>query len=281
MNEFLLYLQSHMTWVSIIEILIITFIIYQILMWLRGTQAEQVVKGIIFLMLLMPIFQWLGFTTLNFFIKNVFTWIFLLVIIVFQPELRRALEHIGSNGFVKRLVPKDSEITGIENDINEVVRAVEILSRDHTGALIICIGKTGLKNIAQSGTMLNAEISWELLGTIFTDKRPLHDGATIVDFGNSRVIAAGCVLPLTGRKDLESSLGTRHRAGIGISEQSDAFTIIVSEETGKISVTQDGEITQNITLSMLRESLDHRYILPLETSEDKKRPLFRTKTDDK
>lgn len=266
----LIFLQSQLTLATVVEILIITGIIYFLLGWIADTQAEQVMKGFVLLLLLiLPISDWLGFSTINFLVKSMLTWIFLFILIVFQPELRSILESLGSKGFFPSWTLRKGEIKDTKRSIDEIIAAVTILSKDHTGALIVCENKTGLKNIAASGIRLNSRISWELLVNLFTTNRPLHDGAVLISLFSNQILAAGCLLPLTERRDLISSLGTRHRAGIGISEQSDALVIIVSEETGYISYVVGGSLNRNITPEVLREVLMNRYIAPLENVEVK------------
>ncbi|MGI6108831.1 MAG: diadenylate cyclase CdaA [Eubacteriaceae bacterium] len=260
MSSIIMYLQSQVTIISLIEIALITGVLYAVLGWIQNTQAEQVVKGLLILLILLPISDWLGLTTINYLVKSMFTWFFLFILVVFQPELRSALESLGSRGFLGPLSKNKKEIKDTQRSIREVITAVRILARDHTGALIVCENQTGLKNIARSGIKLNSRISWELLVNLFTVNRPLHDGAVILSFYNNEVIAAGCLLPLTERRDLISDLGTRHRAGIGISEQSDALVIIVSEETGYISYVINGELMRDVKPEVLEEILTKRYL---------------------
>lgn len=277
MHEVQLYLQSHVTWTSVIEILVLTFAIYEMLLWIQGTQAEQVVKGFILLLFLLPISEWLGFTTFSFIIRNMFTWLFVMIIIVFQPELRSALEQIGSSGFIKSMLKREDKIDVTQHAIDEVIFAVERLSATKTGALIVCKAQSGLKNIADTGVPLHSEISWELLLNIFTVNTPLHDGAVIISFETNTIVAAGCLLPLTARRDLTTTFGTRHRAGIGMSEQSDAFIIIVSEETGKISTAENGTFIHDVSAQDLEKALVQRYITPLE--QDRHNSWFKTKQE--
>ena len=259
MEELLVYIESRVTFVNIIEIAIIAFIIYEVLMWIKGTQAEQVAKGIFVLLILAPLSSWLGFTTLTYLLNNLFTWAFIGFVVVFQPELRSALERLGNRGFFERFMRPKKDARTLR-DIKEITDAVEHLSGGRIGALIVCEMNTGLNDIIDTGITLNADITTELLENIFTPNRPLHDGAVIVDFKTGKIRAAGCLLPLTDNRHLDSELGTRHRSGIGISEKSDALTIIVSEETGTISYTERGEITRMLTAEDLEELLQDRFI---------------------
>lgn len=271
MNAPLVFLQSQLTISSAVEIILITVVVYFLLGWVVDTQAEQVLKGIFVLLLILPLSDWLGLSTITFLIKSAFTWLFLFIIIVFQPELRSALESLGSKGIINPWKNTSREIKDTTRSIDEVVSAVELLSKDHTGALIVCENNTGLKNIAASGIKLDSRISWEILVNIFTVNRPLHDGAVILSFYKNEIIAAGCLLPLTERRDLISSLGTRHRAGIGISEQSDSLVIIVSEETGYISYVTGGNLNRNVSPEVLKEVLMTRYVEPLEENDKGKK----------
>lgn len=252
-------LQSRFTYVNVIEILIIAFVIYKILMWIRGTQAEQVAKGIIIVLVLIPLSSWLGLTTLNYLLNNIITWAVIVVVVVFQPELRSALEQLGNNRLFERMFRSSGEKKMLDA-IEDIRDAVADMAEAHIGALIVCGVNTGLKDIEGTGIALNADISTELIENIFTPNRPLHDGAMIVNLWNGKIRTAGCLLPLTDRRTLNSSLGTRHRAGIGISEQSDAIVIIVSEETGTISVAHRGVLRRDFTPEDIATLLADRFI---------------------
>jgi diadenylate cyclase len=252
MEELLVYLQSRITVASVIEVVIITYIIYRLLMWIRGTQAEQVFKGLILLLFLSPISSWLGFTTLNLIINSAFTWAFIFIVVVFQPEFRSALEQLGNNRVFKEMLKKPS-MAFLEADVDKVIKAVAKLSGEYTGALIVLEKNTGLNNIVKTGTELDSDISSELLETLFTPNRPLHDGAVILNLWSREIRAAGCLLPLSDNRDLSSELGTRHRAGLGMTEKSDALVIIVSEETGQISYASRGTLFQDIMLEVLKQ----------------------------
>ncbi|MEF9918365.1 MAG: diadenylate cyclase CdaA [Eubacterium sp.] len=269
MEELLLYIQSRITITAIIEIVIITFCIYKVLMWVRGTQAEQAIKGIVILLILAPLSSFLGFTTLNYIVTSMFTWAFIVFVVVFQPELRSALEQLGNNRFFKQIIKK-SDKDQVEKDVTEISRAVKNLARDHVGALIVCELNTGLKDIVATGIELDSDISWELLENIFTPNRPLHDGAVIITLWSNQIRAAGCLLPLSDNRDLGSELGTRHRAGLGISEKSDAITIIVSEETGIVSYAEKGKLIRNMTSEMIEELLNDRFTIKDEDNDTDK-----------
>lgn len=267
MEELILYLQSKITISAFIEIAIIAFFIYHLLNYIAGTQAEQVVKGIAILLVLAPIASWLGFTTLYYILTTMFTWAFIFIVVVFQPELRTALEKLGTNRLIKGITFRTDEAR-TRSDITEIARAVSVLAKDHIGALIVCEHNTGLNNIIETGIELDAEVSEELLENIFTPNRPLHDGAVIVKLLTNQIRAAGCLLPLSDNRFLGSHLGTRHRAGLGISEQSDAFTIIVSEETGTISYTETGVLNRGVTPAEIEELLIERFITTKDNGEN-------------
>ncbi|MBC3888710.1 TIGR00159 family protein [Acetobacterium paludosum] len=252
MQEFLLYIQSRITVNSFIEVVIITLIVYKLLLWIRGTQAEQVFKGLILLLFCAPLSSWLGFTTLNLIITSAFTWAFILVVVVFQPEFRSALEQLGNNRLFKGLLKKPS-MDFLIKDVNKVIKSVMALAEEKTGALIVLEKNTGLNNIVETGVELDADISSELLENIFTPNRPLHDGAVILKLWSSQVRAAGCLLPLSDNRALGSELGTRHRAGLGMTEKSDAIVVIVSEETGYISYALKGTLYQDVIPDMLKQ----------------------------
>lgn len=267
MEEFLLYIQSRITIASVIEVVIISFIVYRLLMWIRGTQAEQVFKGLIVLLFLSPVSAWLGFTTLNLIITSAFTWAFIFIVVVFQPEFRSALEQLGNNRIFKEMMKKPS-LDFLEDDVDKIIKAVAKLSCEHTGALIVLEKDTGLNNIVKTGTELDSDISSELLENIFTPNRPLHDGAVIIKLWSRQIRAAGCLLPLSDNRDLSSELGTRHRAGLGMTEKSDALVIIVSEETGQISYASKGTLFQDILVEVLKQIIMENYTISEEGNID-------------
>jgi len=284
MNELWVYIQSRVTVSAVIEVAIIAYIIYKILMWIRGTQAEQVVKGIIFILVLIPFCSWLGFTTLYYILTSMFTWAFIIFVVVFQPELRSALEQLGNNKMFDRYMRR-SDKNQVLRHISQISRAVRDLAQAKIGALIVCELNTGLNDIVSTGIELNADISAEILENIFTPNRPLHDGAVIVNLWTGKIRAAGCLLPLTDNRTLSSELGTRHRSGIGISEQSDAITIIVSEETGIVSYAERGGLTRDLTMEDLELLLADHFTKDDDESDgdsnDKNKLIFWGKKHDK
>lgn len=247
-----------MSFTAIIDILVVAFIFYKGYMLIKETRAEQLLKGIVFIIILIPISAILNLSMLYFILSKTLTIGIISVVIIFQPEIRRALEHLGRSAFEDKHGFVDKEQRNIY--VNEIVNAVSNLADSKTGALIAIEQGTGLGEIISSGTIIEAKITSNLLENIFVVNTPLHDGATII--GKDKILAAGCVLPLTNNKEINKKLGTRHRAGIGLSEISDALVIIVSEETGIISLAINGRLTRNYDKDRLRSILlkimDHR-----------------------
>ena len=247
-----------MSFTAIIDILVVAFIFYKGYMLIKETRAEQLLKGIAFIIILIPISAILNLSMLYFILSKTLTIGIISVVIIFQPEIRRALEHLGRSAFEDKHGFVDKEQRNIY--VNEIVNAVSNLADSKTGALIAIEQGTGLGEIISSGTIIEAKITSNLLENIFVVNTPLHDGATII--GKDKILAAGCVLPLTNNKEINKKLGTRHRAGIGLSEISDALVIIVSDETGIISLAINGRLTRNYDKDTLRSILlkimDHR-----------------------
>lgn len=236
---------------SAIDILVVSFIFYKGYILIKETRAEQLLKGILLIFLLIPISDILKLRTLNWILENTLTISVISIIIIFQPEIRKALEHIGRTSFVDKIMYEDEEM--MKNVVNEIVDATVALSEERVGALIILEQKTGLGDIINTGTKINGDVSSALLQNIFVVNTPLHDGATIIR--NDKIIASGCFLPLTNDDKLNKQLGTRHRAGIGITEITDCLTIIVSEETGVISLAINGRLLRNYDKEKLRNVL--------------------------
>lgn len=204
------------------------FVIYKVLGLIRQTRAEQLLKGVLLLVIATFLSDLLNLHALNWLLKSIVAMGAVALLVVFQPELRRALEYMGRSKFVKAPLGQLDKEKG-KHITSQIVKAVEGFSKDRVGALIIFEKETSLTDIIETGTVVDAEISEQLLGNIFYEGSPLHVGAVIIR--NGRICAAGCVLPLTKNNNISKELGTRHRAGIGITENSDALTIIVSEET--------------------------------------------------
>lgn len=236
---------------SILDIIVVSYIFYKIYMLMNETRAEQLLKGILLIILLIPISSLLHLTTLNWILSKTLTIGVLSFVIIFQPEIRKALEHIGRSAFTDKHIFEDEE--KINKVITEIANCVENLSKSRTGALIVIEQTTGLGDIIATGNKLDACISSALLENIFVVNTPLHDGATVIR--NGRIAAAGCFLPLTNNNTIDKQLGTRHRASIGVSEVSDALVIVVSEETGVISLAVNGNLTRYYTKDKLKDIL--------------------------
>lgn len=240
-----------------IDIFLVAFVIYQLLRLIKQTRAEQLLKGVIVLVIATVVTGLLNLHTINWILKGAVSLGAVAIIVVFQPELRRALEYMGRSKIVKAPLTHMDKEKGKKLTAH-IVKAVEAFSRDRVGALIVFERQTNLTDLMESGTMLDAEISEQLLGNIFYEGAPLHDGAVIIRDG--RVCAAGCVLPLTGSKEISKELGTRHRAGIGVTEHSDALVLIVSEETGIISMASEGQLSRFLDIKTVEKTLLNMYL---------------------
>lgn len=250
---------------DLIDILVIAVIVYYLILLVRETRAEQLIKGFIVILVFAQLSDGLKLYTVNWLLSNIMTAGFILAIVVFQPEIRRAFERLGrSQGWLSSLVNSGNNQTESAGRVEEIVRAATSLSRQKIGALIVLEGSTGLKEIAESGTEVDALVTAELLINIFIPNTPLHDGAVVIR--GERVLAAGAFLPLTQNRNLDKDLGTRHRAALGISERSDALIVVVSEETGTISICSNGVISRHMDETTLRESLTAFYEDELEES---------------
>ena len=240
MENFLNNILSSIGLNDLLDILIVAFLVYKVLGFIRETRAEQLAKGIVVLVGATLLSNFFDLYTLHWLLSGVMTVGLVALVVIFQPELRRALEHLGRSRFVNIMNDIDKE--DAKRMVTEMVNAVETMSASRTGALMVIEKEITLNDIVETGTVIDARISAEMIGNVFYEGAPLHDGAMIIR--GSRLYAAGCVLPLTQNKELSKELGTRHRAGIGITENSDALVIIVSEETGVISMAQNGVLTR-------------------------------------
>jgi diadenylate cyclase len=241
--------------IDIVDILLVALIFYGLLRLLQGTQAVSLLRGILAVALVVSLATTLfHLTALSWLLTNSLPMILVAIPVIFQPELRRALERLGRTGpLLSRNAPADV----VQRVIYEVVRAVEIMAREKTGALIVLEGETGLEDHIESGQRIDAIVSARLLQTIFFPNTALHDGAVVIR--GDKLVAAGCVLPLTARALPDSSLGTRHRAAVGITEQNDALAITVSEETGIVSIARSGRIVRRLDSQRLRRILQAFY----------------------
>lgn len=234
---------------DILDILIVAYLIYQAIWFIRRTNSYNVAKGLILLLIVMGLSYIFGLTMINFLLRKALELGLIALVVLFQPELRRVLERMGRSFTTSRTAASPV----IETAIAQIVLACTDMSASRTGALIVFERRISLNTIMSSGTLVNADATAELIKNIFYNKAPLHDGAMIVRDG--RIAAAGCVLPLTKSVNLSKELGMRHRAGIGMSEQSDAVVVIVSEETGSISVAIDGALKRHLTAASLDKIL--------------------------
>jgi diadenylate cyclase len=247
----------HLTVLSVLDILLVAFLIYEFLAQIRGTRAALILVGASVAALVFYLSRVLGLTTLNWLISRISPFAAFVVIVIFAPEIREALARLG-----RRLTLASS--AGAEADAyDDIVMAASLFSQNQTGALIVIEREIGLRTYVESGVTLEAHLSYDLLATIFRPSAPLHDGAVIVH--GDRIVAAACFLPLSMNPVLSTQLGTRHRAGIGITEETDAIAIIVSEETGGISLAVAGTMERDLTVERLRERMSkllRRYVPP-------------------
>ena len=246
-----------MTAVSVIDILLVAVIIYQFLILIRGTRAVPVLVGVGGLALAFYVAHVAELRTVNFLVGTLLPYGIFALIVVFQNEIRHALARIGRRLTFSRVTP------GIAEAYDDIVLAANLFSQSQTGALIVLEREIGLRTYIESGVPLDANLSYDLLATIFRPSAPLHDGAVIIQ--KDRIAAAACFLPLSMNPVLSTQLGTRHRAGIGITEETDAIAVIVSEETGSISIAVAGNIERDVTVEYLRERLSEllrRYVPP-------------------
>ncbi len=238
----------HLTWISVLDILIVAFIIYQVLVLIKGTRAVQMALGLSVIVGFFYFSRWSRLETVSWLLANILPYFVFAIIVIFQSEIRRALAHFG----------KTTLFSGFgsinRNDFyDEIALAATTLSSKRTGALIIIQRDIGLKSYIESGIALDAVMSYDLLVTVFNPEVPLHDGAVIIQ--NGRIAAAACFLPLTVKPRLSRELGARHRAAIGVTEETDALAVIVSEETGAISLAHDGGIERFLDAENLKERL--------------------------
>ncbi|CAA7600349.1 adenylate cyclase [Acididesulfobacillus acetoxydans] len=239
-------------WRSIIDILVVATVLYQFLMLIKGTRAVQLIKGLAVLLVVSYLAEQLGLTTISWILSQVWKMLFVALPVVFQPELRRALEQLGRGKFFTRH-PLALGNEALEMVIEEMVRCTQVLSKNRIGALVVIERETGVQDYVETGIKIDGVVSSEFLVNIFIPNTPLHDGAVIVRA--DRVAAAGCFLPLSENPNIQKELGTRHRAALGLSEVSDAVIVVVSEETGAISVAIDGGLTRFLDDKSLRDLL--------------------------
>jgi diadenylate cyclase len=248
---------------DILEILLVAIILYKLYAMIEGTRAITLVKGILVLFLSNFLCNLFQLNLLSWIFEKVMTWAFILFPIVFQPEIRRTLERLGQGRFFfhERISMDEAEADKV---IDEIVKAAKSLSATKTGALMVIERKMGLNDVSDTGIKLDALITSELILNIFFVNTPLHDGAAIIR--NTRIYAAGCLLPLTEKPGLSKELGTRHRAAIGMSEQCDAIVLVVSEETGTISIAENGKLTRHLDGEKLAKMIRPAFVHPHKNS---------------
>ncbi|MBQ9511050.1 MAG: diadenylate cyclase CdaA [Clostridia bacterium] len=240
--------------VDIIDIAIVSVIIFAVIKFIRDRRASRLALGVLFIVLMMAISELLNMHALKFLISNIIQIGLIALVIIFQPELRSALEKFGAVSFIKNISESKSSASK-HRVITEICETASELSREYTGALIVIERSTPLGDIIKTGTLVNADVNVSLLKNIFFNKAPLHDGAVVIRGG--RIYAAGCFLPLSTNEDIIKDLGTRHRSAIGMSENSDALVIVVSEETGTISLAIDGQLRRNYDYNTLKNELSN------------------------
>lgn len=275
MKELLSKLNAYFDWfyipqitvADIVEIIILSYLVYNVILWFKKTRAWTLVKGFVVLILIMALATIFGLNTILWIFKNAINVGILAVIIIFQPEFRRALEELGRKNIISDVLTRDDKNIRTErlndNTIQEIILAAMDMSKQKTGALIVIEQDVALGEYESTGISIDAVVSKQLIVNIFEHNTPLHDGAVIVR--NNRIVAATCYLPLTNRSDLNKDLGTRHRAAVGISEVSDSMTLIVSEETGAISIAHSGTLYSNLDFEQLKNQLSSLQAKPTET----------------
>lgn len=243
---------------DVVEILIIAFFLYHIILWMKNSRAWTLLKGILVILLFALIASIFNFTTILWIAGKSINVALIAIVVIFQPELRKALEQLGNKKYLSGLLPFDDQRERAERfsekTVNEIIKASYEMAKKKTGALIVIEQNINLEDYIKTGIAVDAYVTNQLLINIFEHNTPLHDGAVIIR-GN-RIVAATCYLPLSDNMELSKELGTRHRAGAGISEATDAFTIIVSEETGKVSIANNGNLVRNVDGEQLRNKLE-------------------------
>jgi diadenylate cyclase len=241
-------------WWDVIDILVVSVLIYESLKLIRGTRAAQMALGSAFVLVLFLLSRRFPLQTVNWLIRNVFVYAGFAAIVLFQSDIRRALSHLGRSPFFRAVAGSKQAAETIE----EVLTAAGLLAQQQIGALIVLEREIGLRNYVESGIPLNADVSYDLITTIFQPGAPMHDGAVIIQ--EDRIAAAACFLPLTVSPKFDRDFGTRHRAGIGVTEESDAIAVVISEERGEVSLAYDGKIERGLTPERLRARL-HELVL--------------------
>lgn len=249
----------------VVDITLVWYVLYKLIMLIRGTKAIQLINGIVVVLAVRMASLLFDLQTLKWLTGQAILWGFLVIIILFQPELRRALEQLGRGSFFSRMSKSAEE--SMEKSIEAIVESCEYMAKRRIGALITIERETGIDDYAETGIPIGGELTHQLLTNIFTPNTPLHDGAVIIR--EDEIIAAACYLPLSEDPLISKELGTRHRAAIGVSEETDAITVIVSEETGDISCTKSGKLRRGINEETLREYLRENLVVTMKAPEAK------------
>lgn len=279
-NKYISTLSWHrlsMRWEDIVEILIISFLVYHIMTWIKNTKAWVLMKGILIISVFIFFALIFQMNTILWIVENVISIAVIGLVVILQPELRRALEEIGRKNFISNFFPFEKTVLERFSDktVNDIVKASFEMGKVKTGALMVIEHQVTLAEYERTGIEVDGIVSSQLLINIFEHNTPLHDGAVIIR-GN-RIVSATCYLPLSDNLGISKDLGTRHRAGIGISEATDALTIIVSEETGQVSVTYEGKLYRNLDANALKEKLQ---IVQNKEVEEKKHRLWKGRAKD-
>lgn len=249
---------------DVVDIAVVSFLIYQVVKLVRETSSARIIRGVIILIAAMWLSNILQLTMVNYLFRAILTWGIVVIAIVFQPELRRILERVGRSK-LSSLMLRNDMVPMEEQAILEIVHACSEMSWSRTGALIIFERRENLNDIIKTGTVVNADVKDELVRNIFYEGAPLHDGAMIIRAG--RIHAAGCVLPLSPNPNLAKELGTRHRAAVGMSERFDSISLVVSEETGSISIAMDGKLQRHLVPEQLDEILHSELLVNILEDE--------------
>lgn len=264
------------SWTDFVEIIVIAVLVYEIMLWIKNTKAYSLLKGIVVIAVFLLIAELFEMSTILWIANKLFTIAATVVVVVFQPELRKALEQIGRKNFLSSVISFDTGHEGqgrfSDKTIDELMRACVEMAKVKTGALIVIEQTTSLSDVERTGIKIDAVVTSQLLINIFEHNTPLHDGAVVVR--GDRVTAATCYLPLSDNLTLSKELGTRHRAGVGISEVSDSLTLIVSEETGRISIAYEGKLIRNVDSETFRKYLE---LIQDKPEPAQKRNFFKAK----
>lgn len=236
-----------------VEVFIIALILFYLYRWIRGTFAIQAAVGLVFIIIINAVVSALGLSTINFILRRILDVGVLAVFIIFQPEIRKLLYSLGQNTNLDRFFVSSSS----DDIIDEVIDAARNMSHSKTGALIVFARSTSLQDLVDVGVKLDARVNSELLQTIFNRHTPLHDGAVVIR--NNRIVAASCYLPISQNPNISSVFGTRHRAAVGITETNNVFVLVISEETGRISIARNGSLTSGLTIQKLRIEMEETF----------------------